>query len=275
MKLAFIDLDKLSVSKTNMRWAKKAPDVADVLPSVRRRGVIQPVLVRAVPVVAADGATAPGGRGAAAFEIVAGARRFTAARIVADERAGAGEAGPPEPLPCAILDEADDADAVEASLIENIARLDADEVTQWVTFTRLMKEGRTIEEIAATFGLPELAVKRVLALGNLLPRIRAMYAADKIDGATIRHLTLASKRQQTEWLALADDPDKRAPTGAQVKSWLLGGQSIPEKLALFDVAASGLALVSDLFGEDRCFADSRRRCRPMSTSTGTPPSAPR
>ena len=242
MKLDFIPLDRLSVSKTNMRYAKRAPDVTDILPSVRRRGVLQPVVVRP------NGA--PG-----AFEIVAGARRFTAARIVAGERVSAGEEGPPEPLPCAILDGGDDADAVEASLIENIARLDADEVTQWATFTRLVKEGRSIEDVAATFGLPDLTVRRVLALGNLLPRIRKMYAGEEIDRTTVRHLTLASKRQQTEWLALVDDPEQRAPLSVQLKVWLLGGQSIPVSVALFDVAASGLATVSDLFGEDRYFAD--------------------
>jgi len=242
MKLEFVPLGKLSISKTNMRYARRAPDVSDILPSVRKRGVLQPVLVRPN--------CEPG-----AFEIVAGARRFTAACIVADERMAAGEAEPPEPLPCAILDDADDAAAVEASLIENIARLDPDEVQQWATFTRLVKEGRPVDEIATTFGLPELTVKRVLALGNLLPRIRAMYGAEQIDRATIRHLTLASKRQQAEWLALCDDPEKRAPTGQQVKAWLLGGQTVPVKLALFDVEASGLATVSDLFGEDRYFAD--------------------
>ena len=42
MKLDFIPLDKLSVSKTNMRYAKKAPDVSDILPTIRKRGVIQP-----------------------------------------------------------------------------------------------------------------------------------------------------------------------------------------------------------------------------------------
>src|SRR3546814_7329166 len=64
----------------------------------------------------------------------------------------------------------DDADAIEASLIENMARLDPGEVTQWESFVRLVKEGRKVEDIAATFGLPDLAVKRVLALGNLLDR---------------------------------------------------------------------------------------------------------
>ena len=49
MKLDFIPLDKLSVSKTNMRYAKKAPDVSDILPTIRKRGVIQPLIVRPNP----------------------------------------------------------------------------------------------------------------------------------------------------------------------------------------------------------------------------------
>ena len=245
MELQFIPLDRLSISRTNMRYARKAPDVSDILPSVRRRGVLQPVIVRPTPSTDVQAGSPD------AFEIVAGARRFTAARIVADER----ESGEADPLPCAILSAGDDADAVEASLIENVARRDADEVTQWATFTRLVKEGRSVDDIGATFGLPEAMVRRVLALGNLLPRIRAMYGRDEIDGTTIRHLTLASKRQQQDWLALADDPDQRAPTGHGLKSWLFGGQPIPVGFALFDVEASGLATVADLFGEDRYFAD--------------------
>src|SRR3546814_13843636 len=79
--------DKLSVSRTNMRYGKKAPDVSDMLPTVRKRGVIQTLLVRPN---CQDGH----------HEIVAGARRFHAARIVAKETgerksvgAGTSEAG--------------------------------------------------------------------------------------------------------------------------------------------------------------------------------------
>ncbi|TAJ77719.1 MAG: chromosome partitioning protein ParB [Sphingobium sp.] len=245
MKLDFIPIDKLVVSKANMRYSKKAPDVSDILPTVRSRGVIQPVIVRPN--------CAPGG-----YEIVAGSRRFHAAKIVAEERRAAGDMTP-EPqdsmLPCAILDEGDDAAAIEASMIENMARLDPDEVTQWETFTRLVREGRKVEDIAATFGLPDLTVKRVLALGNLLPAIRDLYRKEQIDAATVRHLTMASKSQQKAWLALADDENAYLPTGHQLKSWLLGGQSIPVKHALFDVEASGLATIADLFGEDRYVAD--------------------
>src|SRR3546814_2676299 len=103
-------------------------------------------------------------------------------------------------MPCAILSDSDDADAIEASLIENVARLDPDEVTQWETFTRLVKEGRDVGDIAATFGLPDMMVRRVLALGNLMPRIRDLYRNEKIDPATVRHLTMASKAQQRAWL---------------------------------------------------------------------------
>lgn len=236
MTLVFIAQDKLSVSKTNMRYGKKAPDVSDILPTVRKRGIIQTLLVRP---------NCQEGH----FEIIAGARRYHAALIVASET---GEA---EPLPCRILAETDDAAAVEASMIENLARLDADEVTQWNTFTRLVKEGREVDDIAATFGLPDLMIRRILALGNLLPRIRDLYRAEKIDRATVRHLTLASKSQQKAWLALYDDPDSYVPTGHQLKAWLFGGQSIPSRFALFSLDDFKGATIADLFGDDRYFAD--------------------
>lgn len=243
MKLAFLPLDKLSVSKANMRYARKAPDVSDILPTVRKRGVIQSLIVR--PNGAPD-----------TFEILAGARRFHAARLVAEERRAASE--PPGDcalLPCAILAEGDDAAAVEASLIENIARLDPDEVTQWETFTRLVREGQKPDEIAATFGLPDAMVRRILALGNLLPRIRDLYRAEKIDAATVRHLTMASKSQQTAWLALFKDAAADVPTGHRLKAWLFGGTAIRADHALFDLDAAALATVADLFGDDRYVVD--------------------
>jgi len=243
MKLDFIPLDKLFVDKANMRYARKAPDVTDILPTVRKRGVIQTLLVKPA-------------NDEGLFGIVAGCRRFHAALQVAEERRASGETDPDAlALPCGILGDGDDAAAIEASMIENLARLDPDEVTQWETFTRLVKEGRTIDDIALTFGLPDLTVRRVLALGNLLPRIRQMYAREEIDRVTVRHLTLASKSQQRAWLALADDPQAYLPTGHQLKAWLFGGQSIAVRHALFDVASSGLAIVADLFGEDSYFAD--------------------
>jgi ParB family chromosome partitioning protein len=219
-----------------MRGKAKAPDLSNILPSIRARGILVPLMVR--PNGSPD-----------TFEIVAGKRRYHAALAVADENGGECE-----PLPCAVLDDADDAAALEASLIENVARLDPDEVTRWETFTRLGKEGRSADDIALTFGLTEVQVKRTLALGNLLPRIRQLYRDQKIDAVTVRHLTLASKVQQKEWLAMLDDPSSYAPRGSALKAWLFGGDSIPAKAAIFDLASYEGELVADLFGEDSYFA---------------------
>lgn len=236
MELKHIDIANLSISPANMRVKGKSPDIANILPSVRARGVLVPLIVR------------PNGK-AEHFEIVAGKRRYHAALAVA------GEGGEADPLPCAIMAAGDDAAALEASLIENIARLDPDEVTRWESFTRLVREGRTPEAIALTFGLTELQVKRTLALGNLLPRIRTLYRRSDIDAATIRHLTLASKTRQREWLALLDDPETYCPFGQQLKAWLFGGASVPVSAAIFDIDSFAGEIVSDLFGDDRYFGD--------------------
>jgi ParB family chromosome partitioning protein len=236
MELKHIEIADLTVSSANMRGGRRSVDIANILPSVRARGILVPLIVRPA-----------GGEGA--YEIVAGKRRYHAALAVAEEN------GAIDPLPCAVMEAGDDAAALEASLIENIARLDPDEVTRWETFTRLVKEGRTPEDISLTFGLAELQVKRTLALGNLLPRIRNLYRAENIDAATVRHLTLATKAQQREWLALFDDEGAYAPTGQQLKAWLFGGASISTNVALFDLASYPGQIVCNLFGEDGYFAD--------------------
>ena len=140
-------------------------------------------------------------------------------------------------------------------MIENLLREDPDEVTQWESFTRLVKEGRSVEEIAAIFALTEVKVKRILALGNLLPRIREAYRSAAIDAATIRPLTLASKAQQQAWLALFEDAEAHAPRGSQLKAWLFGGTAIATAVALFDLAGYSGQIVTDLFGEEGYFAD--------------------
>ena len=236
MKLDFIDMGNLSIAAANMRGKGKDPDVADLMPSIRARGVLVPLLVRPN---CADGH----------YEIVAGRRRFTAVGAIARE------GGAVRPIPCAILDEGDDADALEASMLENLARVQPDEVSQWEAFVKLAKAGRSVEEVADSFGFEPRAVKRILALGNLLPRIRTLYRNGEINAGTVRYLTLASKSQQKAWLALFDDEAAYCPTGHQLKAWLFGGTAIAVKHALFDVAEAKAAVVSDLFGEDSFFAD--------------------
>ncbi|MCF6328938.1 MAG: ParB/RepB/Spo0J family partition protein [Henriciella sp.] len=233
MELAHIPLDQLKISPLNMRHGRKAPDISDILPSIRARGIQQPLLVR------------KNGKG---YEIVAGRRRFFCAKTIAKEDGAIAK------LPCAIMAAGDDAAALEASLIENVSRCDPDEMTRYETYSRLVKEGRTPNMIAEIFGVTELAVKRALALGNLLPAIRDAYRNENIDAQTIRHLTLATGKQQAEWFKLFEDPEQRAPGGWQLKQWLFGGE-IKTDVALFPLDTYKGQIITDLFAEVGYFDD--------------------
>jgi ParB family chromosome partitioning protein len=251
VELKHIDITRLSVSSLNMRGTRKTCDIANILPSVRARGVLVPLIVREC--AGSDGECQSGssaGEHAPTYEILAGKRRYHAALAVIEEGGGI------EDLPCAVIEPGDDAAALEASLIENIARLDPDEMTRCETFTKLVREGRDVEGIALTFGLTALQVKRTLALGNLIPRLRNLYRADGIDAVSLRHLTMASKAKQKEWLALHDDERATAPTGSWLKAWLFGGASIPVGVALFDPADYKIEIIADLFGNEAYFASS-------------------
>jgi ParB family transcriptional regulator, chromosome partitioning protein len=236
MDLMHIPLTELKIAKTNVRFGVKKADFKDLIPSIKERGILQPLLVR------------PNGQG---YEIVAGRRRFLAACELEKEGTAI------DAVPCAVMAKGDDAGAVEASLIENIAHLPMDEMDQFEAFQRLLKEGRNVEDIAHIFGVTELTVKRRLAIANLHPKIRQLYRAEEIDAETLRSLTLATKQQQKDWLALWDDEEQHAPTGHTLKKWLLGGENIPTSVALFDLARYQGQIITDLFGEEQFFANAQ------------------
>ncbi|KCZ62555.1 hypothetical protein L53_10690 [Hyphomonas sp. L-53-1-40] len=232
--LKTIPIKQLHISKLNMRHGRKDPDVSDILPSIREKGIRQTLLVR------------PEGDG---YGVVAGRRRFHALQVIA------AETGKSIAVPCAIMEADDDAAAVEASLIENVARLPATEMEQYTAFGKLAHAGRTVDEIAGHFGVTELKVRRILALANLSGPIRALYAKEEIDPETIRALTLATKDQQAAWLALFRSETERAPMGRACKAWITGGATITTDKALFDLVSYDGRITADLFGETGVFAD--------------------
>lgn len=77
MELKNIPIEQLHISKLNMRYGRKSPDVSDILPSVREKGILLPLIVR------------PENGG---FGIVAGGRRYRCGEIIREE---GGEFAPP------------------------------------------------------------------------------------------------------------------------------------------------------------------------------------
>ena len=232
MELQHIELKNLKTTALNVR-KKGAKDIADLVPSIRSLGLLQPLLVR---------------QNCEGFEIIAGQRRFYALQKLSEEQNI-------EPVPCIIMAKGDDAKAIEASLAENIARLPMDEIDQYKAFSSLVKQGQSAEEIATLFGITERLVTQRLAIANLISPILTAYRKEEIQATTIRILTMATKRQQKDWLALFNSEDDYAPEGYQLKNWLFGGANIPTENALFDLTDYKGGIVADLFGEEQYFDD--------------------
>ena len=236
--LKFIPFTALHISKLNMRQSETAPEIDDILPSVKERGIRQPLIVRR------EGGTAKKPK----YGIVAGRRRYFCLATLFEQGTEIAD------VPCCVMDAKDDALAIETSIIENVARLAPTEMEQYEAFKSLADKGQSIDEIAAVFGITANSVKRRLALGALIPDVREAYTNQQIDAGSIRALTMATEEQQAEWLALFNSDDY-CPTGNQLKAWLTGGGVITTDKALFDVSTYSGDILTDLFGEHGQFAD--------------------
>jgi ParB family transcriptional regulator, chromosome partitioning protein len=244
MDLQHIPLSNLKIATVNVRQSRKPPDVSDILPSIRARGVLQPLLVR------------PSGK---SFEVVAGRRRYFAAAKVAEEQ---GVSLDEALLPCAVTSKGDDVGAMEASLIENVARAPMDELEEYEAFAKLLKQGRGVADIAATFGVTELYVKQRFALASLHSKIKDAYREGDIEAEDLQYLASATRRQQKEWISafeqekdLENEEAEGAPRGRHLKQWLYGGEQIATGAALFPINDYKGEIITDLFGDVSCFAD--------------------
>jgi ParB family chromosome partitioning protein len=226
-----VPLAKLVVSKLNVR-KHGTKDVASLAASIAAKGLLQPLLVRPM-----------GGE----FEVIFGARRCLALKKLNAE-------GHPDTdfVPC-IVSGLDDADAIAASLAENVERLPMDELDQYEAFAALVKEGRNESEIASHFGVTEQVVKRRLALSRLIPDVKALYRDESIDAVDLQLLTLGSKDKQREYVKLCGNNDE--PSGSYLKEWLLGGAELATTAALFPLEQYKAPIKADLFGEDSYFTD--------------------
>lgn len=232
MNIQHIKLENLTTTAINVRRAG-AKDVDDLVHSIRAIGLLQPLLVRAA---------------GEAFEVVAGQRRYHALSTIAED-------AEVDPIACVVMSADDDAAAIEASLAENTARQPMDEVDEYKAFAKLVAHGKSVDDIAYSFGLTERMVQQRLALGNLLSPILTAYRKDEIQPATLRLLTMATKKQQKAWLELFRSDEDHTPQGHRLKQWLFGGTDISTENALFDLEIYTGNIVSDLFGEDSYFDD--------------------
>jgi ParB family chromosome partitioning protein len=136
--------------------------LSELTASIREKGILQPVLATRVP----------GG-----FEIVAGERRFRAAK-----QAGLKEV----PL---LIKQLDDAEKLELALIENIQRENLNPIEEAQAYRKLQKSySYTQEEVARKVGKDRATVANALRLLTLPDFARGALAEGKISAGHARAL---------------------------------------------------------------------------------------
>ena len=154
-------------------------DLAELVASIRDKGVLEPILVRPSPVPAPR-------RAAAAFEIISGERRYRAAQ----------EAGLFE-IPAIEMDVTDQ-EALEIALIENLQRKDLTPFEEAEGYRALAeRHGYTHEEIAEAVGKSRTVVTESLSLLQMPPRVRD----------TVQALGVGNKSMLLEVLKLDDEKE--------------------------------------------------------------------
>jgi ParB family chromosome partitioning protein len=146
--------------------------------SVQERGVLQPVLVRP--------------RAGGTFEIVAGERRWRAAKLAGLEQVPA------------LVQERDDATTLEVALVENMAREDLNPVEEARAVAALVEElNLTREAVGKRVGRSRVAISNLLRILDLPDEALALLEAGSLTEGHGRALLLAEDQVDRKRLARA------------------------------------------------------------------------
>jgi ParB family chromosome partitioning protein len=173
-----IGVDELAPGRYQPRLQLREEGLAELAESIREQGVLQPLIVRA-PGALQSGSPPP------RYEIVAGERRWRAARL-------AGLATVP-----VIVRELSDQAALAVALIENLQREDLNPIEQARSMARLIDEfALTHDEIAKALGRSRSSVTNFLRLLDLADDVKVAMIDGKLDMGHARALLpLDAERQ--------------------------------------------------------------------------------
>jgi ParB family transcriptional regulator, chromosome partitioning protein len=157
-----IDIDRIALNPDQPRFKLNEKSLEELAESVRKVGVLQPVLVRSV----GDG-----------YQLIAGERRLTAA-----QRAGLLK------IPAVVREVPDDR-LLELALIENIQREQLNPIEEAQAFQNLLENLRlTQEELAARLARERSTIANCLRLLKLPPAVKLLIAEGKLTPGHARAL---------------------------------------------------------------------------------------
>lgn len=164
-----LGIDELRPGRYQPRGHVREESLAELAESIREQGVLQPLIVRVVPPAQESGAKT--------YEIVAGERRWRAARL-------AGLSTVP-----VIVRELNDQSALAVALIENLQREDLNPIDQAHSMARLVEEfDLTHDAIAKALGRSRVSVTNLLRLLDLEDDVKHAMVNGTIDMGHARAL---------------------------------------------------------------------------------------
>ncbi|HEY1900736.1 MAG TPA: ParB/RepB/Spo0J family partition protein [Steroidobacteraceae bacterium] len=212
-----IDLNALVLSETRCQKERRAhfkeADAAELLESVRAKGVIQPILVRPL---APRGETDTLER----YEVVAGERRVIAA-----------EEALRMTIPAMVRDLSDE-EALQLQLIENLQREDLTELAEAEGYEDLLKMGKSADEIAVMVGKSRRTIYTRMQLLTLSAAARKAFYDGTLSSSVallIARIPVAALRDEMLKEVTAKQPEYR---GGGVMSYREAQQLLSNKYLL-------------------------------------------
>lgn len=166
-----VPVEKLVPNPDQPRRDFQPEALQELASSIRQKGVIQPLIVRAV----ADDR----------FEIVAGERRWRAAQLAQVHE-----------LPV-IVREFTDAEVIEVAIIENIQRADLNAIEEALAFKQLMEKfGHTQERLAEALSKSRSHIANLLRLLNLPDDVQSHVREGRLSAGHARALITSPRASE-------------------------------------------------------------------------------
>jgi ParB family transcriptional regulator, chromosome partitioning protein len=235
MKTQLIPLSKLEKSPLNVRKTLSKAADAELKANILALGLINPLTVT----------EHKGGK----FHVIAGGRRLAALQALQKdgdlpEKYGDG-------IPCQLA--AND-DAAELSLAENVVRQAMHPADQFDAFKALVDSGKSVKDVALSFGVTQQLVEKRLALARVAPELMAAYRADKLTLECLMGFTITDdhKRQIKVFKGLSDWQRKEGNAVRRMLSDHMPEASCPEALfvGLEAYKKAGGTVRVDLFDDE-------------------------
>ena len=187
-----INLEKITAGRYQPRQEFDDVKIQELADSIRKHGVLSPILVREV--------------GLDRFEVIAGERRVRASKIAGLKT-----------IP-SLINQKEDQEALEAALIENLQREDLNPVEEARGYDRLKREFElTQDEIAKATGKARSTIANSMRILSLSPKILDMISQGALEKG---HAKILSGLDTTKAEKLAEAISQKKLTVRQAEALL-------------------------------------------------------